>query len=202
MDTMSESTNTTNDGTTPPAGTDNSQQQNQGTPPAQPTIEELIADRDKWKAMSRTNEDRWKEASKERDDLKQASMTDSEKALEQAKQEARNSALAEVGTRLVESELRTAAVTAGVQLPSFEFLNTSQFVDSNGLPDADRIKAFVESLPKPATGPEYSQDLGLGRQGSALAGQLSRADLANMTPQEIAKARSEGRLDALMRGEI
>lgn len=197
---MSDSQNTTNESTTPPAG--DNQQQNQGTPPAQPSLEELIAERDKWKSLSRQNEDRWKEASKERDDLKAASMTDAEKALEQAKQEARNSAIAEVGTRLVESELRTAAVTAGVQLPSFEFLNTAQFVGDDGLPNADRIKTFVESLPKPATGPEYSQDLGLGRQGSAVAGQLSRADLANMTPAEIVKARSEGRLDALMRGEI
>lgn len=199
---MSDSPNTPNNEPNPPAGTATTQQQSQTTPPAQPTYEELIAERDKWKNLSRTNEDRWKEASKERDDLKQASMTDAEKAVEQAKQEARNSALAEVGTRLVESELRTAAVTAGVQLPSFEFLNTSQFVGTDGLPNTEQIKRFVESLPKPAAGPEFSQDLGLGRQGSPVAGQLSRADLANMTPSEIAKARKDGRLDALMRGEI
>lgn len=192
---MSDSQNTTTENTsTAPEGNT--------APPAQPTIEQLQADVDRWKALSRQNEKNYNDARTELSQLKEASMSDAEKALEQAKQEARNSAYAEVGSRLVESELRTAAVTAGVQLPSFEFLNTSQFVDSNGLPNADRIKSFVESLPKPATGPEFSQDLGLGRQGSAAAGQLSRADLANMTPAEIVKARSEGRLDAVMRGEI
>lgn len=192
---------TTNDNTSQ-AGTDNGQPANQETPSAQPTVEQLQQELEKWKHMSRKNEENFEKASKERDALKAASMTDAEKAIEAAKQEARTSAYAEVGTRLVESELRSAAVTAGVQLPSFEFLNTSQFVGSDGLPNADRIKTFVESLPKPANGPEYSQDLGLGRQGSSLAGQLSRADLANMTPAEIAKARSKGQLDALMRGEI
>lgn len=198
----------TNNGNTAPADTNPAQQQTP-PPPAQnnepkgpQTVEEALAEVEKWKNLSRTNEQRWKDASKERDDLKAATMTDAEKAIEAAKQEARNSAYAEVGSRLVESELRAAAVTAGVQLPSFEFLNTTQFVGTDGLPNADRIKTFVESLPKAATGPEYSQDLGLGRQGSSVAGQLSRADLANMTPAEIQKARSEGRLDALMRGEI
>jgi len=206
---MSDSQNPTNNNApNPPAG--DGQQQ---TPPAPPapqneppkgpqTLEEALAELEKWKHLSRENENRWKSASKERDELKQATMTEAEKALEQAKQEARQSALAEVGNRLVESELRRVAAEAGAQLPPVEFLNTSQFVGDDGLPVVDRIKTFVESLPKPAAGPEYSQDLGLGRQGSAVAGQLRRADLANMTYAEIAKARKEGRLDALMRGEL
>jgi len=193
--TMSDSANTMNDAT-PLAGADS------GQSAAQPSIEELQAELEKWKHLSRENENRWKVASKERDELRQAAMTDAEKAIEQAKQEARNSALAEVGSRLVESELRAAAASVGVQLPPVEFINTSSLVGDDGLPQAERIKAFVESLPKPAAGPEYSQDLGLGRQGSSVAGQLTRADLATMTPQEIQKARAEGRLDALMRGEI
>lgn len=168
----------------------------------QPSVEELIAERDKWKALSRQNEERWKQASRERDELKQASMTEAEKALEQAKQEARSSALAEVGQRLVEAELRSAAATAGVQLPPTEFINTSSLVGDDGLPNMDRVKAFVESLPKPAAGPRFSQDLGLGRQGSGTPGQLTREDLVHMTPQEIMKARKEGRLDELMRGRI
>jgi len=194
---MSESTN---EPTTTPLAGDGQQQTT--TPPAQPTLEDLQREVEKWKHLSRQNERNYNEARTELAKLREASMTEAEKALEQAKEQARSAALAEVGTRLVESELRAAAVTAGVQLPPFEFINTAPLVGSDGLPNSEQIKAFVESLPKPATGPEYSQDLGLGRQGSALAGQLRRADLANMTPAEIVKARNEGRLDALMRGEI
>ncbi|WP_327294450.1 hypothetical protein [Streptomyces sp. NBC_01197] len=185
--------------TTATVGTETGQQ-GTGT---QPTVEELIAERDKWKTLSRTNEDRWKEASQERDQLKQSGMTDQEKALEAARAEGRTSAYSEVGSRLVESELKAAAATNGVQLPDLKFVNTSQFVDANGLPVSDQINAFVTSLPKPATGSEFAQDLGLGRQGGAIGpDQLSHADLSNMTPTEINKARVDGRLDALMRGDL
>lgn len=174
---------------------------NQGQEPVQtpPTVEELQAEVSKWKALSRQNETRWNEASKERDDLKAAQMTEAEKAIETAKNEGRTSAYSEVGSRLVEAELKAAAATAGATLPNMQFLNTSQFVGADGLPVADQINAFVSSLPKANP---YSQDLGLGRQGSPVAGQLTQADLSNMTPAEINKARSEGKLDALLRGDI
>src|SRR5690349_21563830 len=90
----------------------------QETLPAQtPSLEDLQAEVDKWKALSRTNEQRWKDASAERDQFKQASMTDAEKALEAARAEGQNSALSEVGTRLAEAELRALAASAGVDLP-------------------------------------------------------------------------------------
>jgi len=174
----------------------------QETPPAQtPSLEDLQAEVDKWKALSRTNEQRWKDASAERDQFKQASMTDAEKALEAARAEGRNSALSEVGTRLAEAELRALAASAGVELPPAEFLNMSRFVN-DGQVNADALSEFVSSLPKRDAPPAFRQDIGLGRQGSPGANQLTRADLANMTPAEINKARQDGRLDALLRGEI
>jgi hypothetical protein len=166
-----------------------------------PTLESLQAEVDKWKSLSRTNEQRWKDASAERDSLKQAGMSDAEKALDAARAEGRNAALSEVGTRLAEAELRALAASAGVELPPADYLNMNRFV-SDGQVNADALTEFVSSLPKRDAPPAFRQDIGLGRQGSPGANQLSRADLSQMTPAEINKARQEGRLDALLRGEI
>jgi hypothetical protein len=166
-----------------------------------PTLETLQAEIDKWKSLSRTNEQRWKDASAERDQFKQASMSDAEKALEAARAEGRTAALSEVGTRLAEAELRALAASAGVDLPPADFLRMDRFV-SDGQVNADALSEFVSSLPKRESSPAFRQDIGLGRQGSPGANQLSRADLSNMTPAEINKARQDGRLDALLRGEV
>jgi hypothetical protein len=191
---MSDDNQSTSTGTEAGQSNDTSQQQT-------PTLDSLQAEVDKWKSLSRTNEQRWKDASAERDTFKQQTMTDTEKALEAARAEGRNSALSEVGTRLAEAELRALAANSGVDLPPADYLNMSRFV-SDGQVNADALSEFVSSLPKRESSPAFRQDIGLGRQGSPGANQLTRADLSNMTPAEINKARLDGRLDALLRGEI
>ncbi|MER6382086.1 hypothetical protein ACWDBD_38920 [Streptomyces sp. NPDC001118] len=183
------------------AGNETGQQSNDAPQDQAPTVESLTAEVDKWKTLSRTNEQRWKDASAERDQLKQAGMTDAEKAIEAARTEGRNAALSEVGTRLAEAELRALAASAGVDLPPADFLNMSRFV-KDGQVNADALSEFVSSLPKRDAPPAFRQDIGLGRQGSPGANQLTRADLSNMTPAEINAARKDGRLDALLRGDI
>lgn len=169
-----------------------------------PDVAALQADVEKWKALSRQNEKNWNEARTELASIQQASMTDAEKAIEQAKTEARNAALSEVGSRLVDAELRVQAATAGVTLPSSEFLNLSRFVGADGSPDTEQIKTFVSSLPQPSKAPEFVQGIGLGRQADpgSTAGQISRDELSRMSPQEISAARKAGKLDALMRGDL
>lgn len=169
---------------------------------AQPEVAALQAEIDKWKALSRKNEDRFKQASTELDGFRQSQMSDTEKAIEAAKVEARNAALSEVGNKLVNAELRAASSAAGVTLPGAEYLNLSSFVGEDGNPDSARIEAFVSSLPKPNSAQSYAQNIGLGRQGSPAAGQLTREDLSRMSPREINEARKAGKCDALMRGEI
>ncbi|WP_143658558.1 hypothetical protein [Streptomyces sp. IMTB 2501] len=169
---------------------------------ATPETAALQAEIDKWKALSRKNEDRFKQASTELEGFRQSQMTDTEKAIEAAKVEARNAALSEVGTKLVNAELRAASSAAGVPLPGAEYLNLDSFVGEDGSPDSARIEAFVSSLPKPNSAPSYAQNIGLGRQGSPAAGQLTREDLSRMSPREINEARKAGKCDALMRGEL
>jgi len=177
--------------------------QNNETSPT--TLEEALAalaqaqqDATKWKGLSRTNEDRWKEVSGERDQLKQATLTDSEKAIEQARQDARKAALSEVGTDLVSAEMRVQATTAGVQLPDPQFLNLNSFMGSDGRPNAEAIQTFVSSLPKPQQ-QGYRQDLGLGRQGGNAPG-LSREEYNRMSREDRKKAREDGRVTTALLG--
>ncbi|MFB7027176.1 MULTISPECIES: hypothetical protein [unclassified Streptomyces] len=186
--------------------TENNQKAPAGTEPQKaPTVEELQADVERWKSLSRQNEKNFNDARTELSKLKEASMTDAEKALEKAREEARNAALSEVGSRLVDAELRVQAATAGVTLPPAEFLNVSRFISADGSPDAAAIQSFVSSLPQPSQTPAFAQGIGLGRQGDSggyAAGQLGRDALSRMSPQEIAVARKKGQLDALMRGDL
>lgn len=147
-------------------------------------IAELTADRDKWRALSKKNEDNFKTASKERDDLKSAQMTDAEKAIEAARTEGRNSALSEVGTDLVTAEMALQAATAGVTLPPAEFLDYSKFFGDDGRPSKDKVKTFVESLPKAKE--EFPNLQGAGKQTGGAP------EITSMDPKELADIISDG----------
>jgi hypothetical protein len=148
------------------------------SPPA-PTVESLQAEVDKWKALSRTNEKRWNEASTELDTFRQSQMTEQEKAIEAAKTEARNAALSEVGTSLVEAEIRAQAASAGVTVPT-EYLDLNRFLGENGRADADKVKSFISSLPKPTASPEFPQLMGAGHH------KAGGNDISTMDPNELA----------------
>lgn len=141
-------------------------------------VAELTAERDKWKALSKKNEDNFKAASKERDDLKASQMTDAEKAIEQAKQEARQATLSEVGTELVTAEMAIQAATAGVTLPPAEYLNVAKFLGEDGRPNKDAVKTFVESLPKAKE--EFPNLQGAGKQTGGAP------EITTMDPNELA----------------
>lgn len=161
------------------------------TPTAPATLEEAMAlletvtqSEARWKAMSKKNEDNFKAASKERDDLKASSMTDAEKALEQARTEGRNSALSEVGTDLVNAEMAIQAVAAGVTLPPAEYLNVSKFLGDDGRPNKDAVKSFVESLPKAKA--EFAPLQGAGKQTGGAP------EINSMDPKELADFITDG----------
>ncbi|UFQ16405.1 MULTISPECIES: hypothetical protein [Streptomyces] len=167
-----------------------------------PDVAALQAEVEKWKAMSRKNEDRFKTVSQELDGYRQSTLTEQEKALEAARAEARKAVAGEFGTRLAEAELRAQAAKVGVELPSLEYLNVGSFVTEDGTVNGEAVAGFVSSLPKPVDKPEFAQGLGLGRQGGSGVPQLTREDMARMTPAQIVAAKKEGKFDALQRGEV
>jgi hypothetical protein len=72
------------------------------------------------------------------------------------------------------------------------------FIDDSGEVDSNAIAAWVEAHTKTPETPV--PDLGQGIRGKNPSGkaQLTRADLASMSSQQILEARLDGRLDALM----
>ncbi|MFJ7907509.1 hypothetical protein [Kitasatospora sp. NPDC096204] len=176
----------------------------EGQPPATgqtlPTIEQLQAEVDKWRALSRTNEKRWNDTSSELDALRQERMTEAEKASEKVRADTRTAVLAEMGPQLVEAAITSEAAKAGIEIGDLRFTDLNQFLDQDGKVNKDLVGEFVKS--RTDGKPVYAQNLGLGRQGGPAAGQLSRGDLSRMTPKEIQEARKAGLLDALMRGAL
>jgi hypothetical protein len=94
----------------------------------------------------------------------------------------------------------TAVENAGLGLDEsmMDFFKIDRFV-KDGKADKAAINEFVGLFaPKKK---KFAQGVGVGPQ-AASSGQLSRADLQKMSPAEIMQARKDGKLDALMRGQI
>lgn len=136
-----------------------------------PPVEPVETD---WKAEARKWEDRAKAAAtkatanaaaaKELEQVKQASMSDIEKAVAVARTEATTEALRTVGARLVDAEVRVAAAGRTVDVDALlEGLDRSRFVGDDGEPDRKAIAAWVDRIaPKPAEGAPAFPDLGQG----------------------------------------
>jgi multidrug efflux pump subunit AcrA (membrane-fusion protein) len=138
------------------------------TDTAAPDVDALQAELDKWKAQARKHEDRAKAnaaAQKELDELRKASMTDLEKAVETAKAEGYNEGRAAGLGQLVAAKIEAAA--AGRLAPEalvalIGGLNLSSFVDEDGEVDQDKVASFVDSVAPAAKDPFVGLDLGQG----------------------------------------
>ncbi|MEO3860130.1 hypothetical protein [Acrocarpospora sp. B8E8] len=161
------------------------------------------AEAEKWQHFSRQHEANWKKATGELDRLNKAGMTDAERAVAEAKESGRQEALSSIAEQRAQDKLDVAAARAGVDLtPVKGVLDISKFL-ANGEIDEAAISAFVSQLSSSAPKePKFAQGLGFGPQGSGTAGQLTREQVRGMSPREVAAARKEGRLDALLRGQI
>lgn len=190
----------------PEAGTVEENPQNVVTPPTEEVdVEALIAERDKWKSFARKHEDSWKTASQELDELRRAGLSDAEKAIADAEARGRQAALSDVGSTLAEAELRVQASLAGVEVPESvaQYLDVTRFIGTDGSPDKTAIAAFVSGLAPADKGPKFPQNVGIGPQGGGSGiPQLTREDLARMTPAQVNAAREAGQLNTLMFGEL
>ena len=131
------------------------QEQTEQAPPATPpTVEELQAKLDevtkearKWETRSKENHQARTELEKQRKSV----MTETERAIEEAKQSARAEATTQFGARLAQTEVRAQAADAGADLGGvFDYLDLTRFVGEDGEPDTKAIKSFVDGLPKKA----------------------------------------------------
>lgn len=124
-------------------------------------------------------------------EFEQAQLNEAERLSAQL-QEAKDAA------RRAESEALRLRIASEIQLPGdlLEFLTGD---DEEEIRErADKLKAATAAANAPrAPQPDPSQGAKPGGQGPS---QLSRADLARMSPQEIEAARQEGRLADLLAG--
>ena len=130
--------------------------------------------------------------------------------VESVRRDAEKAATEKANARIVRSEIRAAAAgKLADPKDALTFLDLTQFeVDDNGEVDSDEIAEAIEDLLKnkpylaAATAKRFQ---GTGDGGAArTAGrpkQLTRADLKSMSPEQIDKARVDGRLDDLLGGK-
>lgn len=161
----------------------------------------LSSEVEKWKSLSRKNEQQAKanaQAAKELEELKRAQLSETEKLIESTREETRRAVRIEFAQKVVDAELKAALngrVLDGGALLEF---NRNSFVSEDGEIDSASIQSWVEAHSKTASAP--APDLGQGARGTVTSNSLirSRDELSTMSPAEILAARKDGRLDALM----
>lgn len=130
---------------------------------------------------------------------------------EAVKAEARREALAEANERILRSEVKAAAAgKLADPADALRLLDLSALeVDDDGSVDEDEIADAIDDLVKRKPylaaqgGRKFTgtADQGTRNGGRAKPGQVTRAELAQMTPEQINKALDEGRLTDLLSGE-
>lgn len=164
-------------------------------------METLRAELDKWKSMSRKNEQQAKanaQAAKELDEIKKSQLTETEKLVEQTREETATAVRKEFATKLVDAELKSQLNGRALTGDAVLSFDKNQFITDSGDIDTEAIQQWVEANSKQLEAP--APDLGQGARGTnpAKAQIRSRDELTNMTPAEILAARNDGRLDYLM----
>lgn len=172
---------------------------------------------DYWKQRSRQNEKTAKEradairsAESERDKLRaQLDGKEAEFTAAQERASLEKAALDKANDRILKSEVKAAAkgVLADPQ-DAYKFLDLDSFeVDDDGNVDESAIAKSLADLvaAKPYLGAQGGRKFqgtadGGARNDATKVTQLSRADLARMSPEQIEEARTTGRLDNVLAG--
>lgn len=148
------------------------------------------AEAEKWKALSRQNEDRAKanaDKAKRLDAIEEQSKSEMQKLLEAKEAAEKRAAAAETASL----KARIAA-TKGVDVDLLTGTTQEEITAS-----ADRLLAWRGPVTPP---PASTSSADAGQRGDNVAGprQLTREDLKAMTPEQINKARRDGQLNQIM----
>lgn len=145
------------------------------TEPDTGDVTDWAAEAEKWKSQARKHEERAKanaKAAKELEEFRQQSMSEAERAIEQARTEARQQAFAEVGSKVAAAEIRAAAT--GRMSPEqvstlLENLNVDRFIGDDGEVDREAVARFVDGIapqPPETTTTATALDLGQGTRST------------------------------------
>jgi len=105
----------------------------------------------KWQTLSRKHEARSKEnadAAKERDELRKQSLSENERAVEEAKAAGRSEASASFLSKIGRHAVLAAAASAQVVVPAaaLDLMDLSGLADEQGEVDADKVAALVSGF--------------------------------------------------------
>ena len=161
----------------------------------------LKAEVDKWKSLSRKNEQQAKsngQAVKELDEIRKSQLTDTEKLIEQTREETSQAVRKEFAVKLVDAEFKSLLGGRSLDGSSLLDFDKSSFIQADGNIDSEAIQSWVEAHSK--TAEQAIPDLGQGARGkNPSKSQIrSRDELKSMSPAEIMAATKDGRLDSLM----
>jgi hypothetical protein len=124
---------------------------------------------------------------------------------QQKDREVETAALKRADERILKAEVRAqAAGKLADPKDALRFIDLSEFeVDSDGEVDGDKIAAAIADLIKTkpylaAQGKRFQGDADGGARNDDRKTQLTRDDLSRMTPEQIAQAKKEGRLNDLL----
>ena len=132
-----------------------------------------------------------------------------EQALEAARAEARTEATTKANARIVRAEVKAAA-TGKVKNPALalKLIDTSEIdVDDDGEVDSDAVNQAITDLLEQypelaADGSKFTGSADQGAKGkNSKPAQVTRSELASMTPAQIEQARVDGRLNDLLSGK-
>ncbi|MGI5531531.1 hypothetical protein ACQEVX_30385 [Streptomyces syringium] len=139
---------------------------------APPVADGAAAELEQWKA-------KFEAASRELEEVRQSQMTDQEKALAQARADARQETLSELSPSLAEAEIRAQAAAAGVAVQT-EYLDLARFLGEDGRPDTGLVAQFVAK--EGAARPPLPQLMGAGyhRGGSGGTTSMDPDELVNL----------------------
>lgn len=154
-----------------------------------PTPEEAAAavaaaqkETEKWQALARKHEERAKtnaEAARELDKVKQSQMTETERAVSEARADERRTVLAEVGSRFVDAEFKVAAAGRTVNGKPIDLdavlagVNRTAFLGDDGEVDTAKVARFIDGIaPKQDDSQttqqrQFAADLGQGKRNRA-----------------------------------
>lgn len=130
----------------------------------------------KWEGFARDRKD-YAKVKRELDEIKRSQMTDHDRALEDARAEARTQALQESGTRLVEARLTGLLEGRGMDenevKDRLQFVDKSKFLTGDGEVDTELVSNFLDGVaPTQEQQRQVWPDMGQGRRGNP-AGQTA-----------------------------
>lgn len=166
--------------------------------PGKKALDRMKAERNEAKKAARERDAEIAELKRQ---IEAKDKTPEENELEAARAEAREETLSKANERVLRSEVKSAAA-GKLRNPAdaLKLLDLKDFdVNEDGDVDTDQIQDAISDLleEKPylaAQGSNGSFDSGRGKQPRKK--KLTKADLAGMSPNEIAKAYDEGRVES------